>query len=402
MAFGKVFSVLSVDARRLLEGFACFRAVAATTNWYCGAAFLSSGGSVVSLVGLGALYVVCIGIGYSGVGLFAAGRRRMTTRGALSAAFCLSALSPLAFVSLGPVAFAALHGLGHGCYYLGWHAHLLRHSEDEERDGFMAVCMAIVQAWQVAFPLAAWLGFAAARSASSDSGVALLVILSVFAVAGAVVTFRLSPTEIPVCSPRRVRDLLLDRSRLTTNAWAGLLRVDAAEGYVLSAIASASMLSGLPELAALQLGVGVAGLCAATALARFARSSDRRRSVLLGGVGMAFSSVLFPLASGFGAVALGGLLSLRSVAGSLWGAASSALEVSLGSAANPTAAMEAMIARDVAVCVGRVAFFALLLPLAFFVSDERTFSALAFGALSVCYLVSTLLTLRVFFSSASP
>lgn len=403
--FAKAFSHMSPDMKKLLEGSICYKAITATISWYCGMAYLQSGGDVPSLVRIGLLYVVAIAAGYSGGGVLLPRLGLSTTRATFGLAFSASAAAPAAFLLLdppfGPLAFAVLHGFGHGCYYLSWHAHLLRHSEDEDRDAFMAASMAISQVWQIAFPLAAWLGFAAATKASAGAGAVLLSILSAAGASGALATLRLAPTSFPKPNPRRVLALLASRRRLGANVWAGLLRVDAAEAYILSSIVAASILGGLPDLAELQIAAGAFGLLVSAAAVGRAKAEGRRSSLLWGAAGMAAAAVLLPMAGQAGFAALGLLLALRSAAQFLWGTSTAALECSLGADPDPRSALEAMIARDTSVGIGRCLFFLALAGLSVPISDPKDFAVVGFGLLAACYLLSALLTERVFFQSPS-
>ena len=364
---------------------------------YGGFAFVHGGGDFNGLVWTALILSVAIGIGYSGGGLFFRRLGLRSTRSVLALGFAATLVAPLGFVWLDPksaaILFAIVHGFGHGAFYLGYFAYMLRHSHDDGRDKVMAFTTAQSQFLALLVPLIVVGVFVALDAAGWPTSPFLIGSLCLAAGVGGWQAMVLDRNELPAASGRRALAMVSDPRSLPMICWAAALRMNLAEDAVLFAAVGTFIVgtaSGFGWVQMLVVYIGFATSCRWTAVAA---RNGRVQAMGLSAALMALTAWLTPLGIVWGATAFVLVSAARNAVKPVWGSVTSTLEMHLGGDGTD---MTIMVVRDTAVGVGRVVFLALLALAAAIIQDPLTTVIAGFFMLGTTHALAGILTPLVF------
>ena len=346
-----------------------------------------------------AALVLALGIaaGYSGGGLMCRDIGLTTVRSVLTAGFAAILVAPLSFAVMPPrsaaLMFAGIMGLGHGLFYLGYFAWMLRHSHDRDRDALVALSSTQGQAIQIVVPgaLAALVSCLAAWG--HPAGPALAIAMVAASAWGIFRSLGLGDDLIPPASPSRVLAAFRDRRSLPLISWAALLRVTMAEDSVLVPLLGAAVV-GTVSAYGWMLTIGIwLGLVVSCHWTMVASHAGRHRAMTIAAVAMALTAWAIPAAQPLGVVAFVAALGARNAVKPFWGSVTTTLEMQMAGDGDD---LTIMVIRDTAVGIGRVIYLGLIAGIAMATGDLTTTVVYGFAALGCCHALVGVLSPVVF------
>ncbi|MEI8396149.1 MAG: hypothetical protein WCF85_15545 [Rhodospirillaceae bacterium] len=360
-------------------------------------AYTHEGGDPWTLLLVALVLALGIAAGYSGGGLMCRSIGLTTVRSVLVAGFAAILVAPLPFAVLPPrsaaLMFGAFMGLGHGLFYLGYFAWMLRHSHDRDRDALVALSSTQGQAIQIVVPggLAALVSLLAVWG--HPAGPALAIAMVAASVWGISRSLGLGDDLIPPASPSRVLAAFRDRRSLPLICWAALLRVTMAEDSVLVPLLGATVVgtvSAYGWMLTFGIWLGLAVSCHWTMVASHA---GRHRAMTIAAVAMTLTAWAIPAAQPLGIVAFVVALGARNAVKPFWGSVTTTLEMQMAGDGND---LTIMVIRDTAVGIGRILFLGMLAGIAAITGDIMTTVVFGFAVLGCCHVLVGIITPMVF------
>ncbi len=381
------------EQRAILHVRAAYTVADLVVMRYGAFAYIHDGGDVGGLVQAALLLSVAIAIGYSGGALFYRHIGLTTTRAVLAASFLANVMASAAFLLFSPGTaawiFAAIHGMGHGTFYLGYFAHMLRHSSDAGRDKLLALTSAQGQLLTLVVPVimaGAFLGLEAIGLATSPF---LLASLCLVAAVGVCLSWRIGTDAMPQASLTRAVAMATDRAMRPMIWWAAALRVTMAEDTVLFAALSSTLVDASSEFGLVQLLISYIGFAASCRWTASASRSGRAGDMACAACWMAVTAWLTPLGATLGTACFVLAQAARNAAKPMWSSVSTSYEMHLGGDGSE---MTTMVVRDTAVGLGRVAFLFVLAVIASVVSDPFALAVIGFLLLGLAHAFVGILT----------
>lgn len=381
------------EQRAILRVRAAYTVADLIVMRYGAFAFIHDGGGVGGLVQAALLLSVAIAIGYSGGALFYRRIGLTTTRAVLAASFLANVIASAAFMLFSPETaawiFAAIHGLGHGTFYLGYFAYMLRHSSDVGRDKLLALTAAQGQLLTLVVPVVMAGAFLGLEAVGLTTSPFLLASLCLVAAVGVSLSWSIGTDAMPQASLSTAVAIATDRSMRPMIWWAAALRVTMAEDTVLFAALTSTLVEASSEFGFVQLLITYIGFAASCRWTASASRSGRAGDMAYAACWMAVTAWLTPLGAALGAACFVLAQAARNAAKPMWSSVSTSYEMHLGGDGSD---MTAMVVRDTAVGVGRVAFLIVLAVIASMVSDPFLLAVIGFLLLGLAHVFVGLLT----------